>query len=48
MFTHRCINITISFSLTIYICIIWQVYMDIGLMSRVFANGPDDWGSIPG
>ena len=20
----------------------------IGLMSRVFANGPEDWGSIPG
>ena len=22
--------------------------MVIGLMSRVFANGPEDWGSIPG
>ncbi len=21
---------------------------DIGLMSRMFANGPGDWGSIPG
>ena len=23
-------------------------YKFIGLMSRVFANGPGDWGSVPG
>ena len=25
-----------------------SIYKYIGLMSRVFANGPGDWGSIPG
>ena len=24
------------------------IFTAIGLMSRVFANGPEDWGSIPG
>ena len=24
------------------------MYRAIGIMSRVFANGPGDWGSIPG
>ena len=26
----------------------WKYSYAIGLMSRVFANGPGDWGSIPG
>ena len=26
----------------------WNVHRAIGLMSRMFANGPEDWGSIPG
>ena len=26
----------------------YSVHRAIGLMSRVFANGPGDWGSIPG
>ena len=25
-----------------------MAYRAIGLMSRVFANGPENWGSIPG
>ena len=25
-----------------------QIYLAIGLMSRLFTNGLEDWGSIPG
>ena len=28
--------------------ILYSINWTIGLMSRVFANGPGDWGSIPG
>ena len=28
--------------------LICKFELAIGLMSRVFANGPEDWGSIPG
>ncbi len=31
-----------------YIYIYIYINRAIGLMSRVFANGPGDWGSIPG
>ena len=32
----------------IYICICTYIKLDIGMMVRVFANGPRDLGSIPG
>ena len=33
----------------IYIYIYTYIYLrTISLMCRVFANGPEDWGSIPG
>ena len=32
----------------IIIIVIWYNYQAIGLMCRVFANGPEDWGSITG
>ena len=31
-----------------YLYLSYLFYWSIGLMSRVFANGPEDWGSIPG
>ena len=33
---------------TIKTDIVRYYYQAIGLISRVFANGPGDWGSIPG
>ena len=36
------------FEIQIYIYILKYKNRAIGLMSRVFANGPEDWGSIPG
>ena len=32
----------------IYIYIYMYIYIYIGLMSRVFTNGPGKWGSVPG
>ena len=29
-------------------CLLFVLYQAIGLMSKVFANGPEDRGSIPG
>ena len=29
-------------------CVYVYIYRAIGLMSKVFTNGPGDWSSIPG
>ena len=39
-------NETVCLWMTIYVYI--YIYIFIGIVSRVFANRPGDWGSIPG
>ena len=47
-YTHIYIYIYIYVNIYGYIYIYIYIYIRaIGLMSRVFANGPEDWGSIP-
>ena len=42
-------EISLEYSSNIqYLVIFIYKYRAIGLMSRVFANGLEDWGSIPG
>ena len=45
-----CIRIKVCVCVCIYIYIYIYIYIDqlIGLVGRVFANGPEDLGSIPG
>ena len=50
MKANTCISVYICgyLSIIVYIYIYIYIYRAIGLMSRVFANGLEDRGSIPG
>ena len=46
MCVRECMNIYIYICVCVCVCI--HVYRFIGLVGRVFANGPGDLGSVPG
>ena len=42
-----CVYIYIYIYMDMFVCV-YMYIPDIGMMVRVFANGPEDLGSIPG